>query len=69
MNLFENAISRVKLAGVALTAGIDQSGQDMVEYALILVLISVVAIAILATLGDQVSGVFNTINDQIVAAS
>lgn len=40
----------------------DESGQGLVEYALILVLISVVSIAIMTTLGFSVQGVFNTIN-------
>ena len=38
-------------------------GQGLVEYALILVLISVVAIVVMATLGDRVRGVFETVSD------
>jgi len=37
-------------------------GQGLVEYALILVLISVVAIAVMATLGGKVKGVFQTVS-------
>jgi pilus assembly protein Flp/PilA len=38
-----------------------EKGQGLVEYALILVLIAVVVIAVLTLLGNQVSAVFNTI--------
>ncbi len=37
-------------------------GQGMVEYALILALVSVVAIALLITLGGKVKGVFSSVN-------
>jgi len=43
-------------------------GQGLVEYALILVLISVVAIAVMATLGDKVKGVFDTVSNTMNAA-
>ena len=39
----------------------DEKGQGMVEYALILVLVSVVAIAILTTVGTDVVSVFTKI--------
>lgn len=42
-----------------------EEGQAMVEYALILFLVSVVSIAILTTLGGKVSSVFNEIVDDI----
>jgi pilus assembly protein Flp/PilA len=38
-----------------------EKGQGLVEYALILVLIAVVVIAVLTLLGNQVSAVFETI--------
>jgi Flp pilus assembly pilin Flp len=38
-----------------------EEGQALVEYALILFLVSVVSIAILTTLGGKVSSVFNEI--------
>ena len=38
-----------------------ERGQALVEYALILVLIAVVVIAVLTLLGTRVSAVFNTI--------
>ncbi|HEY9287857.1 MAG TPA: Flp family type IVb pilin [Candidatus Dormibacteraeota bacterium] len=43
----------------------DQRGQGMVEYALILVLIAVVVIAILMVLGNQVQNVFCNISGAI----
>jgi pilus assembly protein Flp/PilA len=40
----------------------DEEGQGMVEYALILVLISIVVIVILSTLGKTVNNVFSNIS-------
>jgi pilus assembly protein Flp/PilA len=37
-------------------------GQGLVEYALIIVLISIVSIAIMTTLGGSISSVFSTAN-------
>jgi pilus assembly protein Flp/PilA len=39
-----------------------EAGQGLVEYALIIVLVAVVSIAILTTLGTSVSSVFSTAN-------
>jgi pilus assembly protein Flp/PilA len=39
----------------------DQRGQGMVEYALILVLVSIVVIVILLTMGGQIGNVFSNI--------
>ncbi|TMD94301.1 MAG: Flp family type IVb pilin [Chloroflexi bacterium] len=38
-----------------------QTGQGMVEYALILVLVSIVVIVILLTMGNQISNVFSNV--------
>ena len=38
-----------------------QSGQGMVEYALILVLVSIVVIVILLTMGNQILNVFSNV--------
>lgn len=45
------------------TSGITspQSGQGMVEYALILVLVSIVVIVILLTMGNQIQNVFSNV--------
>jgi pilus assembly protein Flp/PilA len=45
-----------------------ESGQAMVEYALILALVSVAAITILSTLGGSVSSIFSKINADLGAA-
>jgi len=44
-------------------------GQTLVEYALILAFISVVAIGVLLSLGAQIQGVFTTITSQLSVAS
>ena len=44
----------------------DESGQGMVEYALILVLVSIVAIAMLTLVGTNVTTVFTNIKDALV---
>ena len=43
----------------------EEEGQGLVEYALILVLISIAAIAIMITVGGQVRDVFQTISDNL----
>ena len=40
---------------------IGQKGQGMVEYALILVLVSIVVIVILLTMGQQIQNVFSNV--------
>jgi pilus assembly protein Flp/PilA len=44
-----------------------ESGQGMVEYALILVLIAVVVIVILSTVGKRVNNVFSNISNGLSA--
>jgi Flp pilus assembly pilin Flp len=56
-------------AGIALRRFKNRKGQTLVEYALILAFISVVAIAVLVALGNQVKGVFSTITSQVAIAS
>ena len=43
----------------------EESGQGMVEYALILALIAIVVIVALRALGNTVNGKFNQINTQL----
>jgi pilus assembly protein Flp/PilA len=51
---------------LALTSLRDrEDGQAMVEYALILALVSVAAVAILKTLGGSVSSIFDKINTDL----
>lgn len=58
-----NLIDRAKVAIRNLKK--TKKGQTLVEYALILAFISVVAIAVLQALGGQVSDVFSTINSKL----
>jgi Flp pilus assembly pilin Flp len=46
----------------------NRRGQTLVEYALILAFISVVAISVLIRLGDEVKTVFTTITSQLAVA-
>ena len=46
-----------------------QKGVTMIEYALIAALISVVAIVLLTTAGDQVQAIFQTIVDALTTAT
>ena len=43
----------------------DEEGQGLAEYALILALIAIVAIAALLFLGEQISGILSTIGQAI----
>jgi pilus assembly protein Flp/PilA len=43
-------------------------GQTLVEYALILAIISVVAIGVLITMGGQVKGIYSNIDSSLVSA-
>jgi pilus assembly protein Flp/PilA len=54
---------RMYLALTALREG--EEGQAMVEYALILALVSVAAVGILSLLGTSVSSIFNEINSDL----
>ena len=56
-------------AKIALRRMKSKKGQTLVEYALILAFISVVAISVLIALGNQVKSVFTTINSQLAMAS
>ena len=42
-----------------------EEGQAMVEYALILALVSVAAVAVLSSIGTKVSVIFQSINDDL----
>ena len=42
-----------------------EEGQGLVEYALILVLIAIVVIAILTTMGKQIDNIFNTVSNAL----
>jgi len=42
-----------------------EEGQDLIEYALLIVLIAIVVVAALRLLGPTVRGVYNNINTQL----
>ena len=63
--MIKKVITRAK---VALRRMKSKKGQTLVEYALILAFISVVAISVLIALGNQVTGVFSTISSQLAYA-
>ena len=65
-NMINKVITRAK---VALRRMKSKKGQTLVEYALILAFISVVAISVLIALGNQVKSVFTTITSQLAVAS
>jgi pilus assembly protein Flp/PilA len=44
-----------------------ERGQGLVEYALILVLVAIVVIAVLTVLGPMIGNVFSTINSSLSA--
>ena len=45
-----------------------EQGQSLTEYALILVLIAIAAIAIMTTLGTQIATTFTTVKDALIPA-
>ncbi|MFQ5517735.1 MAG: Flp family type IVb pilin [Acidimicrobiia bacterium] len=47
----------------------DDTGATLVEYALLLVLIAVVAIGIITSVGNNVSSTFDTVNDSLTNAT
>lgn len=42
-----------------------EEGQTLVEYGLLLALIAIVVIAVLILLGPAISGIFQSVNDQL----
>ena len=69
MNTIINKMRKIR-AGINKRARRDKNnrGQTLVEYALILAFISVVAISVLINLGKEVKGVFSTISSQLAYA-
>jgi pilus assembly protein Flp/PilA len=43
----------------------DESGQDLVEYVLIIVLIAIAAVTAMSTLGNEVNDAFQNAADQV----
>ena len=53
------------IAFISSFVSIDDEGQGLAEYALILALIAIVAIIALIFLGTQVSGILNTVGKSV----
>jgi len=51
--------------GEEMLFALKEKGQGLVEYALILVLVAIVVIAVLMLLGPIIGNVFSTINDSL----
>lgn len=47
----------------------EEEGQDLTEYALLLVLIALAAIAVMSTLGSAINNVFSIAASQLTSAS
>ena len=47
----------------------EENGQDLIEYALLAALISIISIGTMTTLGTKISGVFTTVSNQLPAGS
>ena len=63
METLQHLSARMYLAAQALRDR--EEGQAMVEYALILSLVAVAAVAVLSTLGGSISSIFSKINVDI----
>ena len=47
----------------------DESGQTMVEYGLLIALISIAVIAVLVSLGPRIAGFFQSVDNQLAAST
>jgi len=47
----------------------DESGQTMVEYGLLIALISIAVIAVLVLLGPRIAGFFQAVDDQLATST
>ena len=59
----------MKLTNVLRGLWKDESGQDLTEYALLMVLIALVAVVSMRTLGESVSNVFSNAAQNLTTAS
>jgi Flp pilus assembly pilin Flp len=63
--MLQNLLLQVDKAIIALRHRDNEEGQALVEYALILFLVSVVAVGTLTLLGQSVNSVLTKINDDL----
>jgi Flp pilus assembly pilin Flp len=68
MNNVDKATSFFSMLTLRLQRRLHRHGQTLVEYALILAIISVVAIGVMINLGQQVKGVYSTITSVVASA-
>ena len=59
------AVETLKVTALSVVSADEEDGQGMVEYALILALVAVVAIIVLVTLGQRVTNTFNNASTAI----
>ena len=52
----------------SLSARVDRKGQTIVEYALIIAIISIVAVGVMINLGKGISNIYSTITSTVVSA-
>jgi len=66
-DLITSAWAMLQARAAAATSAVvrDEEGQGLVEYALILVLVSIVCIVILTTVGSQANNVFSMISSTL----
>jgi pilus assembly protein Flp/PilA len=57
------------IMGNIFSATHDEEGQTLVEYGLIVALLSIAAIVVLGVLGTSVKGVFQTVSDKLNSAT
>jgi pilus assembly protein Flp/PilA len=59
----------MKLFHIFKTFVRDEEGQDLIEYALLIALISLVCVVALTDAGEQVNNIFNSIKDKLTDAA
>ena len=47
----------------------DESGQDLIEYALVAALVALGAVATLGSVANSIKGIFNSISSQLTSAA
>ena len=59
----------MKLVNIVKTFVRDEEGQDLIEYALLVALISLVCVVALTDAGKQVNNIFTSIKDKLTTAA
>ena len=59
----------MKFAHILKTFARDEEGQDLIEYALLVALISLVCVVALTGAGSQVNAIFTTIQEKLTTAA